>query len=245
MISIVNLPKARVLAELFNNVYQKSSIAKIEFERLSTICHATGSIPGLGLYDLLTEQDGLSVLQKSYKVQTIGTVQINIDFTNDEIDTDGYDLLHKTNEVEDVLPAAQCIEYLREKLEQERIEADEQKLKEIDLFDSQATTYEKIRQAEELLKTFLANDKIIFTQLSTSEESFTIDIEGLQLTDELAGQFAKKLVDCQMGVRYEKSSDYGIFKSSAQLSLLEPIDSIIQKVTAAKANEKRSWCVIL
>ncbi len=243
MINLANLPKERVLIELFKNVYKKSESSKQAFARISGSCHENGAIAPIGTYEVIDDIQASSILLADMKVSTIGAVQIDIDFSTDEIDASQYDMVHKTSDNSDVLSAQQCIENLRQMLVEEKERDREMQLEIADKLKLTEEWKLKIIKAEDLLKKLLNNDTLVFQD--SIENKFTLGAFP-EVPEHLFLSYAKTLVSLELTVKFEKSaSGLGFLHFPAQLYLLDNIDTILEKISDPKVVQQPRWCVIL
>lgn len=108
-VNIEGLPKERVLLALFKNVCGKSDFSKKHQHDL------------LKIDSSFSEMDAHNELLANLYINTIGSVRFDIDFSNNDfINTEKYDLYHQTKSNFEIMSAKDCIQTLRDSLEQEK-----------------------------------------------------------------------------------------------------------------------------
>jgi|GEM_PF-6491688 len=238
MLYIKDLPKQRVLVELFNNAYRKSTVSENEFLRISTLCHEQGSIPPLGTHFLLEEHEASDVLSQGLFVHQIGAVDIGMDFSLDEIDETHYDSIHEVQINRKLSCAKECLDKLRNKLAEEESLAQQQQIEKHERSS-------KMYAVSQLINKVLNNTTGVVVEANNG-----VSIEFYpQLSDSILLGYANIFLDMSLAVKLEKSSSIfgGLISAPGKLILLDNLDFMSEKLTEYLDSPKQAAyrCVVM
>ncbi|MDR3492901.1 MAG: hypothetical protein P4M12_12840 [Gammaproteobacteria bacterium] len=232
MVNIKDLPKARVVMELFKNVYRKSAASENEYQLISAKCHNEGCIPPLGIYSL-EEDEVKSVLEMNLYIHNIGAVIFEMDFSNNEIDETHYEKIHEIKMNADIVSVQVCVDNLKKILLEE-----ERKLQE-----QEASLDEKIMKKDEvvlLLRKLLEYDELDLFEADNGYSVGVLDYTELE-------QFKKIFYRMGLEVKYEKpvSVFEGLFTVPGEIILPYDLETLFKKLKEASLKQSSYGCAIM